>query len=579
MNSFARQVPRFKILGLTAGVLVLGLLLVTAARGSEPKYRGRTLSSWLQQYSDASLEETQRLAQAEMAIRAIGAQKALPTLISLVRAKDDPISTWIMEKAEKYRVRGLHWRPAIERQLEGIAGFEVLGTNCAPAVGELTKLLDDNELAFIAALCLDNVGKAAEAALCQCLTNQDWHVRQLSVSALASVTDDVEVYVSRVKPRLADLDPVVRVATVQAIATQVEAPELAVPLLLSAIADSDDNVCSQATEGLAGFGTSALSSFTALTNVAATGRDGQRRAALKALSRLTPVEALPILSNAVMNGSARTMGAALQDLKSVAPDLALKMTVSGFHSADAQRQSVALNAAWTYDVQTSEIVEALKWAASSDNTELASHAKRTMREMVRKEKERHGQVVELPNEPSFEGKPLGEWLSMRRDGWQFSPDAVKSLQGMGTNVIPALLARLTYKDPVFDLDDYDVSMSGATALIAMREQAKPALPQLVALMDTSDGDLAVRVMVAALGTEVDAMPCLIRGLTNRSAQVRSEAAHFLTEWAARYPGERKRVVPFMEKLLNDPDSNVRRNATNALKEIDRSQAGSKAGVK
>jgi hypothetical protein len=228
---------RSNIASLVLVAFVLALALALLASGAEPGYHARTLSSWLQQYSEASLqvEETQRLAQAEGAIRAIGAQKALPTLLTLVKAKDDPVRTWIMDKAEKYRVRGLHWRPAIDLQLDGIAGFEILGTNCAPATSELTELLKDKGLAFVAARCLDKVGKTAEDALCQCLTNQDLRVRQLSVSALASVTDDVEVYVSRIKPRLRDVVPAVRDATVEAIAVQSQAPELAVPLLISAL--------------------------------------------------------------------------------------------------------------------------------------------------------------------------------------------------------------------------------------------------------------------------------------------------------------------------------------------------------
>src|ERR1035441_10110981 len=196
---------RGKIGGLALGGLILGLVAVVAAHGAEPRYRGRTLGSWLQQCSDTPLMETQRLAEAQEAVRAIGAQKALPMLLSLVETKDDPVSTWMMEKTEKYRMRNLHWRSAIDRQLEGIAGFEVLGMNCAAGVGELTKLLDDKELAFVSARFLDNVGKSAEWALCQCLTNGDWQVRHLSVSALASVTDDVEVYISRIKPRLTEI--------------------------------------------------------------------------------------------------------------------------------------------------------------------------------------------------------------------------------------------------------------------------------------------------------------------------------------------------------------------------------------
>jgi HEAT repeat protein len=461
--------------------------------------------------------------------------------------------------------------------LEGIAGFEVLGTNCAAAVGELTRLLDDKELAFVAARCLESVGKSAEQALCQCLMNGDWHVRHLSVSALASVTADVEVYLDRLKPRLKDVEPGVRAATVQAIAAQNNAPELAVPLLISALRDGTDGVCAEAASGLAGFGTNALSAFPALTNLVATGRGGQVQAGLKALATLTPGAAVPILSNAVVNGSPQTMGTALRALKPVDPDLALKMTLAQFQSADPRRRSMALSVAGTYDVQTPGVAEALKSAASSADPEFAQRARMTMRQMLRKQRER-GAVVQLPNEQSYHGKSLGEWLSMRQRDWELSTNAVEALRGMGTNVVPALLARLSYKEPVFGLDDYEVSMGAVSALIALREEAKPALPTLAVLMDDDNPDLALRAMIATLGTGMDALPCLIKGLTNRFAKVRGEAANFLTAWGAQFPTARNQAVPYMVKLLSDPDDHVRMNATNNLRELDR-LAAAKAGIR
>jgi len=563
---------------LSLGALVLVLLVVTAARAAEPKYRGRSLTSWLEQCWDTPLMETQRLAEAQQAVRAIGAQRALPTLLSLVKTKDDPVSTWMMEKTEKYRVRNLHWHSAAERQLEGIAGFEVLGTNCASAEGELTKLLGDNELAFVAARCLEQVGKAAETALCRCLTNRDWRVRDLSVSALAAVTDDVEVYINRIKPRLNDVESAVRVSTVQAIAVQKEAPELAIPLLITALGDTDDGVFAQATGGLSGFGTNALSAFSALTNVVASCSDGQKRAALKALAALAPQAALPLLSNAVMSGGAQAMAAALRDMKPIAPELALKMTLAEFHSADARRRSAAIAVAATYDARTPGIAEALKSAAASNDPELARYATMTMRQMLRKQKEKQGTVVELPNEPSYQGKPLGQWLSMRKEGWELTTNAVQALHAMGTNAIPALLTRLTYKDPVFNLDDYDVSMSGATALMVLGEESKQALPTLTDLMDSGNRDLALRAMIATLGTATSAIPCLLKGMTNQSPDIRGEAVNLLNQWGAQYPQERQQAVPFMLKLLSDPERNVRMTVTNALKDMD-PQTAAKVGVK
>ncbi len=150
---------------------------------------------------------------------------------------------------------------------------------------------------------------------------------------------------------------------------------------------------------------------------------------------------------------------------------------------------------------------------------------------------------------------------------------------MGTNVIPALLARLAYKDPVFNLYDYDVSMEAVGAFISLREQAKPVLPSLSGLMDGDDQDLVLRAMLASLGTGKDAVPCLMKGLTNRFPDVRNEAANYLTgEWSAQFPEQRKQAIPFLVKFLNDPDQSVRMNATNQLKELD-PKAAAEAGIK
>ncbi|HOX56376.1 MAG TPA: HEAT repeat domain-containing protein [Candidatus Paceibacterota bacterium] len=522
--------------------------------------------------------ETQRLAEAEAAVRAIGARKALPTLVSLVKTRDTPIRAWTIEKAERYRLGFPGLRSALDCQLQGIAGFEVLGTNCAAAVGELTKLLDDKELDFVAVRCLDSIGKAAEGALLQCLTNKNWQVRQRSVAALASATDDVEVYVNRIRPLLNDVEPGVRFATVEAIGYQTEAPELAVPLLTSVLHDSDDGVASRAAGGLSGFGTNALSAFSTLTNLVIAGRDGQCRAALKALAVISPVRALPILSNAVVNGRPPTMGTALKELKSIAPELALKMTLAELRSADAGRRPIALNVAGTYAVETPGIAEALKFAATDPDPEIARQALRTMRQMLQKQREKAGLNVRIPNEPVYQGKTLGEWLAMRKEGWELSTNALTALRQMGTNVVPALLARLTYKDPVFNLDDYEVSMEAATALMVLGDQAKPALPTLAALIDRENRDVALRAMIATLGAGADAIPCLMKGLTNRFADVRGEAAHFLTEWGAQFPEQRKQAIPYVARLLNDPDEHVRMGATNDLKELD-PQAAAHAGIK
>ncbi len=113
--------------------------------------------------------------------------------------------------------------------------------------------------------CLESIGKTAEPVICQAVTNQDVAVRQWAIDHLASVTDDVEVYINRIKPRLLDSSDAVRATTVDAIGIQTSAPELAVPLLIEAL--KDPAVSANAAGALANFGTNALVAFPILTNL------------------------------------------------------------------------------------------------------------------------------------------------------------------------------------------------------------------------------------------------------------------------------------------------------------------------
>ena len=158
-------------------VLALSGIILLPMYPREPRFQGRTLTSWLQQCNDTPLDETQRLSEAQTAVRAMPIKNVLPRLLNLVEDKDDPVSVWMIDKSDKFRVQFLKWHSAEDFQQLGIAGFEVLGTNAAPAVAELTKLLNDKEHAFVAVRCLIAVGPPAEQSVSQALTNQSVQVR------------------------------------------------------------------------------------------------------------------------------------------------------------------------------------------------------------------------------------------------------------------------------------------------------------------------------------------------------------------------------------------------------------------
>jgi HEAT repeat protein len=529
-------------------VLALSGIILLPMYPREPRFQGRTLTSWLQQCNDTPLDETQRLSEAQTAVRAMPIKKVLPRLLNLVEAKDDPVSVWMIDKSDKFRVQFLKWHSAEDFQQLGIAGLEVLGTNAAPAVAELTKLLNDKEHAFVAVRCLIAVGPPAEQSVSQALTNQSVQVRYFATQQFAWVTDNDEVYLAKMRECLKDPDGSVRFAAVQGIGLQTQAPDLAIPLLLEALRDKQDTVASWAAKFLANFGTNAMRAF-------------------------------PDLSNAVEHGSPNTVNQALKTMVAIAPDKALPIVFENFRSADAHRRKISVELLNQYPATNLEIQTALQQSASDPDSDLARRARVLI---TKKYQAEHPTESQFPDDPRFEGKSLGEWLKLHDAEGAFSKEAKRALQQMGTNAIPALLARLEYTAPPFGLRTSESNQKNTDAIcafIALGDAAKPALVSLQTLMNGTNQTVALYAMMSACGTGSNAIPFLIRGLTNQFANVRSEAVNDLTsDLGNKFPEQRKLAVPFLLKLISDPDRDISAGASNALKEIDPAVAAN-AGIK
>jgi HEAT repeat protein len=555
-------------------VLALSGIILLPMYPREPRFQGRTLTSWLQQCNDTPLDETQRLSEAQTAVRAMPIKKVLPRLLNLVETKDDPVSVWMIDKSDKFRVQFLKWHSAEDFQQLGIAGFEVLGTNAAPVIEELAKLLDEKDHAFTAERCLVFVGKPAEPVFCRALTNQDSSIRQWSVDNLAAVTDDVGVYIARIKPRLEDSSEAVRATTVDAIGIQTSAPELAVPILVAALKDSSDETRLHAINSLANFGTNALVAFPILTNLVS-GVGNVAGAALRTLTIIAPDKALPTFTNYLAQEKPG-INAALKALTDAMPDQALPIVLARLQSSNITTRRVAFGLLRHYPM-TSQIDSAMQAVAVDSDPDLALAAKGFLTEQY---ETNHPDALLFPDEPSCNGKRLGQWLETRIEGGgDFTPSAKDAIHQMGTNAIPALLKRLTYERPSYCFSPFQINLNAASGFIALGEQAKPALPELWMLMDSTNKDIVLTAMIATCGTGSNAMPFLIKGLTNQFADVRNLAANTLTKGVGdKFPEQRKQAIPLFIKLLNDPDEDVRLNASNQLKQIDPA-AAAKAGIK
>jgi len=223
-----------------------------------------------------------------------------------------------------------------------------------------------------------------------------------------------------------------------------------------------------------------------------------------------------------------------------------------------------------------EIQAAMQQSASDPDPALARRA----RELITKQYQaEHPIESQFSDDPSVAGKSLGEWLKSHNIDGAFSEEAKQALQQMGTNAIPALLKRIVYVQPPFALRAPEVNIDAVRAFITLGEHATPALPQLQALMESTNQDTALFAMLATVGTGSNAMPILFKGLTNQFPEVRGEAANNLTDGIGKdFPQWRQQAIPIFVKLLNDPNEDVRLSATNQLKEIDPATAA-KAGIK
>jgi len=530
-----------------AVIAVLAVLAVAAfLSGREPHYQGRSLTSWLQQCYDTPSMETQRLAEAQSAIRAIGAKRALPQLMRFVKANDDPASAWSLGKGKALRWSVPTWRSAEEWQQLGIAGFEVLDTNAAPALAELAPMLNDPRHAFDAVRCLVFIGPAAEGALCQALTNASSQIRYFAASQFSWVCNDDVRYVSILTNCLTDPDGSVRSAAIQGIGAQTQMPEMVIPILVKTLEKRDGNVSVYAAQALAGFGTNAVAIF-------------------------------PVLSNLVEQGDFdQTVRQTLQSMVAITPDRALPVVLTNRYSADPRRRQAALRLLSDYPFTNAEISIAIEQGVNDSDPKIAWY----VRNFITKKYQRdHPDEPVLINEPAYAGKSLGAWLADHDGSGQFSETAKEALRQIGTNAIPALLARLVYVRPPFGAPARDVNIDAVRGFVTLGGQTLPALPQLFAFMDSTNQILALFAMMSACNTGSNAIPFFLKGLTNGSADVRGQAAQNLAEGTdAQFPELRKQVVPLLIKLLNDADEDVRQNVTNELKEID-PQAAARAGIK
>lgn len=173
-----RKSPRILLAALCCALLA-GLIWL-ALRETEPHYKGKPLSYWLQAYDEVGytissgsrsptlgdrLKVPPSYEDLEAAMKTIGTN-AIPTLLRLLRSSDSPATQKLQQWAARQKWLPIHFTPAETLVAQGTYGIRFLGGQGLLTVPELMHIYETAPEARKAILeCLPNLKKDIEAAI------------------------------------------------------------------------------------------------------------------------------------------------------------------------------------------------------------------------------------------------------------------------------------------------------------------------------------------------------------------------------------------------------------------------------
>ncbi len=276
----------------TVALVVLLAVIATVAafivlRPREPMYQGKRLSEWLEEWDTFNVDTNAPTAEA---IRQMGSN-TFPYLIRQLRAKDSVLKRKCAKLLERLSLIRIDLGSADVHRQQGRAGFYVLGNLAAPAIPELSKLLNAEDTSLDAAIVLVFIGPEAVLTLAQALTNSNASVRASVAFALAQAKWNAKAAVPNLLTCLLDKEANVRFSAAVALGLIHDEPETVIPVLITRLDDRDVSVREQAANALRRFGRQARPAVPALLK-AKESRDGQvAKFATAALKAIGPEEA------------------------------------------------------------------------------------------------------------------------------------------------------------------------------------------------------------------------------------------------------------------------------------------------
>jgi HEAT repeat protein len=286
---------RVVILLCAAGVCGAVWFLAVDSRPGDPVWQGKKLSQWLQE--DNGRGPGNLTDDARAAIRGMGTN-AIPYLLMMAKETDSKLKLQLRSRLSRLKIGFIN--RLIPRHNEDLfraaAGFEALGRAGAPAVPELSAILDEGGLnSFQAVRALDAIGPPAIPALLRALTNQYRLTCSQASESLRLMPREANI--PDLLHYLDDPDPMVRNyainalpgirlqpdAVVPKLKEQLGRPDLVVPKLMERLSDTNRSVRLNAAFAIGLFGPQAQKFNPKLTELQNDPNAGLREAASNAI--------------------------------------------------------------------------------------------------------------------------------------------------------------------------------------------------------------------------------------------------------------------------------------------------------
>ncbi len=263
---------------LQAGLVIAVVcgLVGLALRPREPRYEGKTLSIWLDQYGsnhwmhhDGDLDK-----EAQAALQHMGTNAA-PNLLKMMSSRESSFKTNVLGRVPQSWLVLLHLPTVNEYQNQvgecrrrGAFGFSALGPDAKPFIPALVRLLQDTNydvryVAVFALRCLGPVAREALPSLIKCLDDPEFTVRDDAVMSLGIIHEDPEHVVPLLRSFIEKNRGSVILCqdAMQALGSFGKEAASAAPVLLPFLNDKDSNTRSRATNTLKAIDPEAAAKF------------------------------------------------------------------------------------------------------------------------------------------------------------------------------------------------------------------------------------------------------------------------------------------------------------------------------